>query len=349
MRTLLIAGLGAALTVSAADNASAQRVVQRGPGATYGVPGVAPAMRATPPVVRVRPAPVVQSLPQRVVVVRPSVGQRWAMRDGRWVGGLNAPGGFAAYRRPYVGYALPRYWVQPGFAVSSWSTYGLAQPAAGYTWYRYYDDAVLVDARGSVHDHVGGIDWSVQDGPRSTDYAYDDTPVAPDYPEEYYDRAQRERRENGVGGAVAGAVGGGILGTAIAGRGDRLEGALIGAGVGAAAGYAIDKAEDRGRRAPPPRGYGAGYPVPSHGHPQPGYGGGSRWVSPDGRTTVVTGGGNAYGGGTTTTVVVQGAPVTTTTTTTEYYDDHVTYSKPVARRTYKAVRKYRPSKAICRC
>ena len=348
MRTLVIAVLGAALVSPGV--ADAQRVVQRGPGASYAVPGRLPER-----VVVARPLPVAPPV-RNVVVVRPTAAaQSWQMRDGRWVGGLNAPGGFAAYRPPFVGYALPRYWVQPGFAISSWSAYGLAQPAPGYTWYRYYDDAVLVDARGSVHDHVGGIDWDgYREGFRTnnmssdyaaSDYGYDDVPVAPDYREEYYDRQQRERRENGVGGAVAGAVGGGILGSAVAGRGDRLEGALIGAGVGAVAGYAIDKAEDRGRRAPPPPAYGARYPAPMYGVPMRG---GSNWVSPDGRTTVVTGG-QGYGA-TTTTVVVQSAPVVTTTTVTEYYDDHVTYSKPAVRRTYaKPVKRHVPSKTICRC
>ena len=307
MRTLLIAGLGAALASSAAD---AQHTVQRGPDATYDVPG-----------------PVTPPLP-------PVHGQRWETQGGRWVGGLRAPGGSGAYRAPYVGYALPRYWAQPGFAISSWSAYGLARPAPGYRWYRYYDDAVLVDARGSVHDHVGGVDW---DGDGAA-YAYDDAPVAPDYSEEYYDRAQRAQREDGLGGAVAGAVGGGILGSAIAGRGDRLEGALIGAGVGAIAGYAIDQAEDRGRRAPPPA-HGARYPAPDY------HGQGGHWVSPDGRTIVTTGGYGTSHGGATTTVVVQNAPVVTTTTT-EYHDDHVTYSRPAPRAVHRRV--YRPSKMIRR-
>jgi hypothetical protein len=327
MRTLLIAGLGAALV--SPTFVDAQRLVQRGPGAGYGVPGRAPVMRP---------------MPQRgnVVVVRPGQnGQRWQMRGGRWLGGWNAPGGWGAYRAPYVGYALPGYWMQPGFAISNWSAYGLARPAAGYNWYRYYDDAVLLDARGSVHDHVGGIVWDGYDG----DYAdADDVPVAPDHAGDDY----RDRRDSGVGGAVAGAVGGGILGSAIAGRGDRLEGALIGAGVGAAAGYAIDKAEDRGRGGPPPRGYGAPYPAPGYGASAR-HGHGGNWVSPDGRTTVTTVGGGY--GATTTTVVVQSAPAVTTTTTTEYYDDHVTYARPAARKTYGKVvkRKYRPSKTICRC
>lgn len=178
MRTLLIAGLGAALASSAAN---AQRVVRRGAGAGYPVPGI-----------------VTRPLPPRPVAA-PVHDGRWERRDGRWVGGLRAPGGYGAYRAPYVGYALPRYWVQPGFAIPSWSAYGLPQPAPGYRWHRYNDDAVLVDVRGSVHDHIGGIAWEGDDyGP--ADYAYDDAPVAPDYPQEYYDRAQRERREDGRGG-----------------------------------------------------------------------------------------------------------------------------------------------------
>lgn len=336
MRGFLIAGLSAAL--AAPGTADAQRMVHRGPGASYPVPGSVVATRPLP-----HHAPVAAH------------GQRWQMHDGRWVGGLRAPGGYAAYRRPFVGYAVPRYWMQPGFAISSWSAYGLAQPAAGYTWYRYYDDAVLLDTRGSVHDHVGGIAWNGQDTGYAADYAYaEEVPVAPDYDgdryrdDRYRDGAYRERRDTGLGGATAGAVGGAILGSAVAGRGDRLEGALIGAGVGAVAGYAIDKAEDRGRRAPPPPPYGARYPAPADRPPVAHHGGGN-WVSPDGRTTVTTGG---YGyGGTTTTVVVQSAPVVTTTTTTEYYDDHVTYTRPAVRKTYSKVvkRKYRPSKTICRC
>lgn len=330
MRTLLIAGLGAGLGAALVSPgfAEAQGMAQRGPGASYGVPGRSPVMR---------PAPHRGN----TVVIRPGQGgQRWQMRGGRWIGGWNAPGGWGAYRAPFVGYTVPGYWVQPGFVVSDWSTYGLARPATGYNWYRYYDDAVLVDARGSVRDHVGGIAWDGYGG----DYADGgDVPVAPDY--------DRDRRDNGVGGAVAGAVVGGVAGNVIAGRGNRLEGTLIGAGVGAAAGYAIDRAEDRGRRGPPPpppppppHGYGAPYPAPGH-HAPDGYGQGGHWVSPDGRTTVTTVGGGY--GATTTTVVVQSAPVVTTTTTTEYYD-RVVHPRPAARRTYSKVMR-RPSKTICRC
>lgn len=252
-------------------------------------------------------------------------GGRWQNRDGRWIGGWNAPGGWGGYRRPYVGWALPSYWAQPGFGIADWGAYGLAQPPYGYNWSRYYDDAVLIDGRGSVYDTVDGIDW---DG----GYGYDDRGYVDD---------RGYRRDDGLSGAAIGAVAGGALGAAVGGG---VGGALIGAGVGGVAGYAIDRNEDRGRRGPPP-GYGAGYPAPAYGG---GYGTapGGTWVSPNGTTTVTTSGGGYYGGGSTTTVVVQTAPVVTTTTT-EIIEDKVTWSRPahkVVKRRWRA-----PTKTICRC
>jgi hypothetical protein len=266
---------------------------------------------------------------------------------------------------------VPAYWNAPRFYVGDWSNYGLAQPPQGYNWARYYDDAVLIDARGSVYDTTSNIDWDRAGGggyvaadPRA--YARNDnvyaSPSDRGYVQPYADRPA-PRRDTGLGGAAIGAVAGGAAGNVIGGRGNRLGGTLIGAGVGAATGYAIDKAEDRGRRAPPPpvRGYGAGYasppayaagaddyapdyapdyaapsyaadyppPRPSYdaGYSQPGrytVAPGGTWTSPDGVTTVTTTSGQAYPAGS-TTVIVQSVPVTTTTTTAEYYD---TVSRP---------------------
>lgn len=348
MRTLLIASALAASIVG--GSADAQRIVQPGPGANYPVPGRVP---MAGPGSSLQGPTVIQhrSVQQR------RVGQDWGSKvGGRWWGGANAPGGWSAYRRPYRGWALPRYWVAPRFYVTDWAGYGLAQPPRGYNWARYYDDAVLIDARGSVYDTVDGLDWDgYGDGDRGDDLAY----AGAD------DRGARyERRDDGIGGAAIGAVAGGVAGNVIAGRGNRLGGTLIGAGVGAAAGYAIDKSEDRGRRAPPPPpppppGYPAperdGYrgdrypPVAPHRvpPPPPGYASsGSRWVSPDGTTTVVTTGGGYYPGASTTVVTVQTAPVLTTTTT-EIYEDSVTYTRPVVRKTWRK-RTWRP-KPRCSC
>ncbi|MGU3390246.1 RcnB family protein [Sphingomonas sp. M1A8_2b] len=366
MRSVLIAGAGLALV--GAGTAEAQ---QR-PGASYGMPGavmqapMADARRpgpiaATPPVVRTS----TQALPHRQ--------PRWGSKiGGRWWGGANAPGGWAGYRRPHRGWAVPGYWNAPRFYVGDWATYSLPQPPQGYNWVRYYDDAVLIDARGSVYDTVGNVDWDRPDSggyqaisPR--DYAADDSVYAGPS-DRAYDGRPVPRRDNGLGGAAIGAVAGGLAGNVIAGRGNRLGGTLIGAGVGAAAGYAIDKTEDRGRRAPQPppqrsarsddarsdyqprSDYGATYaPPPAYAadyspQPPPPYRAddrqprsytvapGANWVSPDGLTTVTTASGGAYPAGS-TTVVVQSAPVTTTTTTTtEYYETVASPRRKLRRR-----------------
>jgi hypothetical protein len=57
-----------------------------------------------------------------------------------------------------------------------------------------------------------------------------------------YDRYYGHRhRCDGTGGAIIGAVAGGLLGNAVAGRGDRTAGTLIGGGLGAVAGNAVGR------------------------------------------------------------------------------------------------------------
>jgi hypothetical protein len=95
-------------------------------------------------------------------------GQRWGGRSGgRWIGGVQAPGGWNAYRRPGRGFALPSYWIAPSFFIGNFASYGLAPPPYGYHWSRYYDDAVLIDDHGQVYDSVQGIGWD--DGNDHTD------------------------------------------------------------------------------------------------------------------------------------------------------------------------------------
>ena len=210
---------------------------------------------------------------------------RWGSNvNGRWWGGVNAPGGWTAYRRPARGYVLPSYWISPRFTVSNWNGYGLTQPTNGYRWIRYYDDAVLIDGRGSVYDVAEGVDWdrydqgyytddtSVYAGPADRgayvpDDGYPRDGRIPRAPDDRRDRVSR-RGSNGLAGAAVGAAVGGVAGNVIAGRGNRLGGTLIGAGVGAAAGYAVDKSSDRAgdrRRRdyapppPPPPAYGVRY------------------------------------------------------------------------------------------
>ena len=58
-------------------------------------------------------------------------------------------------------------------------------------------------------------------------------------------RARQDRRgrhcDRGTGGTILGAIAGGLLGNAVAGRGDRGVGTIVGAGAGALAGRAIDR------------------------------------------------------------------------------------------------------------
>jgi Ni/Co efflux regulator RcnB len=78
---------------------------------------------------------------------------------GSWHGGVRAPGGYSAYRRPHRGFILPSYWVNPGFSFNNYSVYGLRAPNNGYYWSRYYDDAVMVNNRGYVYDSVPNVNW----------------------------------------------------------------------------------------------------------------------------------------------------------------------------------------------
>ena len=104
---------------------------------------------------------------------------RWGGRkDGRWHAGWSAPGGWVAYRRPYRGFTLPAYWIQPRFLLSNYSIYRLNAPSNGYYWSRYYDDAVLRDARGNVTDIREGIDWNAYEGGYEPDH-YDQPDFAP--------------------------------------------------------------------------------------------------------------------------------------------------------------------------
>jgi Ni/Co efflux regulator RcnB len=89
---------------------------------------------------------------------RPNMGNHHGPR-GNWHGGNNAPGGYASYRRPFRGFIMPSYWINPGFQVSNYYSYGLRAPTNGYNWSRYYDDAVLTDQRGYVYDSVSNVPW----------------------------------------------------------------------------------------------------------------------------------------------------------------------------------------------
>ena len=168
MRPLILATL-TLVTAFGAGQADAQRV--RGgavPGAPYPVPNGA--MPAPPAPIQMQPQPQQQMQRPPMNAPHPSYNgarpvnrpdrHRWGGgTGGHWQGGTNAPGGWNAYRQPSRGYRLPRYWSSPNFFIGDFAGYGLSAPPAGYGWYRYYDDAVLLDQRGRVYDSVNGLDW----------------------------------------------------------------------------------------------------------------------------------------------------------------------------------------------
>ncbi|MGI4730813.1 MAG: RcnB family protein [Janthinobacterium lividum] len=322
MRTVLIAATalaGVGLMGIGTAAAGQQRMVEHGPGA--GAPIAPPSGPGGP----MAGGQMAGGPGMRPAGMHRGPGRHWGgRRDGHWVGGMRAPGGWAAYHRPYRGYGLSSYWVAPSFLIDDWGDYGLYQPPVGYNWSRYYDDAVLIDGRGSVYDTVGGIDWNRYDldegqGGRMSAYGAGGDPYRQsagagyDYPPQdgYAGRpgypprdGYGQRRSNGVGGALVGGAVGGVAGGLIAGRHDKVGGALIGAGAGALAGYAIDRnahRHDRYDRDGYDRGGydrggpGAGYPMPGPGYgpdrgPGPGYPppGGPGYAPP---TVIESGGG----------------------------------------------------------
>ncbi|MDM7930141.1 RcnB family protein [Blastomonas fulva] len=97
--------------------------------------------------------------------------------------GARIPVGAPAYVRPFRGFLLPRIWIAPTYYISNWQGYGLARPAQGYGWSRYYDDAVLTDRNGRVYDSVQGVNWqAAQAGQAVVSQTY-----SPDYDPYNYD------------------------------------------------------------------------------------------------------------------------------------------------------------------
>lgn len=74
--------------------------------------------------------------------------------------GMRFPVGAPAYVRPFRGFLLPRVWIAPVYYIPNWQGFGLARPAQGFGWSRYYDDAVLTDRNGRVYDSVQGVNWA---------------------------------------------------------------------------------------------------------------------------------------------------------------------------------------------
>lgn len=73
------------------------------------------------------------------------------------------PGAAGARDREFTrGHVMPRPLVGPRYWVRDWWGYGLPQPGPGLYWVRHYEDALLVDPHGGVHDERS-VDWGRYD------------------------------------------------------------------------------------------------------------------------------------------------------------------------------------------
>ncbi|MGP1283114.1 MAG: RcnB family protein [Parasphingopyxis sp.] len=287
---------------------------------------------------------------------------------------------FHSGSRFFVGGFLPSYFLAPRYYVVNYPSYGLARPAYGYRWVRYYDDAYLVDGRGHIADGRYGVRYGddYRDDRRYDDRYYDERY---DDDRRYYDDRRRGDAGDAAAGAIVGGIVGGIAGNRIAGRGNRTEGTIIGGALGAIAGGAIGSAAGRSdgyddryyrddRRAdrryyddrvPEYVGQGDYYPPAA-----PGYGvdydydyqRDDRVVSPpvhhvppvqthvavSGPGTYAVNHANGVSQSATTTIVLNSAPATTTTTT--FIEEEVEYVVP-RRSTRRAA--HRPRSRNCNC
>jgi Ni/Co efflux regulator RcnB len=69
------------------------------------------------------------------------------------------------FRHIERGGIVPQRWWGPEVQVRNWQMDGFPQPFEGGRWIRYYDDALLIDGDGRVHDSRPGWDWD-RDGDR---------------------------------------------------------------------------------------------------------------------------------------------------------------------------------------
>jgi Ni/Co efflux regulator RcnB len=110
---------------------------------------------------------------------------------------------FQHIRRINRGGVVPHFWWGPQFVVHNWQNYGFTQPMHGGRWIRYYDDALLIDRNGRVHDGRYGQDWD-RYGDRWGER--DGIPVYVgdgDFEPEEEDYEWAERWERGEGGEYA--------------------------------------------------------------------------------------------------------------------------------------------------
>lgn len=108
----------------------------------------------------------------------------WHQGGGWGQGGWNGGGQRRHYQRYWRGHVLPSYYIAPRYYINDWSGYGLGRPGYGQNWVRHYDDAYLVDGRGTIHDGPYWIDWDRYDHGPVPSYVGDGEGYGPD--DDYY-------------------------------------------------------------------------------------------------------------------------------------------------------------------
>jgi Ni/Co efflux regulator RcnB len=95
-------------------------------------------------------------------------------------GGKHFSGKNFRHHRIDRGGSVSSFWWGPQYHVQNWGYYGFPEPGYDRRWVRYYDDALLIDRDGRVHDGRYGWDWDRYgerwdyDDRGVPGYAYDD-------------------------------------------------------------------------------------------------------------------------------------------------------------------------------
>jgi hypothetical protein len=152
---LALTAVGANATTVPATGAPAPTATQPG---SWGPTGWTPVAGAPAPVAATPVAPIPAAAPAPVMAPPSPAMPPMAHEDRHHHHDKQS-----AYRHYERGQHGPGTWNDPAYAVNDWSEWGFAQPGPGMHWARYYDDAVLVDAYGTIVDTRYGVGW---DGPR---------------------------------------------------------------------------------------------------------------------------------------------------------------------------------------
>jgi len=145
------------------------------PGVSWANPPAAPNMQAGR-----APAPAPQAIRRAEIRPGPMAGARTEPVVRRHAGHpvathrrFEGPRHHREYRRIERGHVLPHAWWGPRYGIRDWAGYGLPAPVHGGRWVRYYDDALMIDGHGRVHDGRWGMAWDEWDD----QWAYDDRGV----------------------------------------------------------------------------------------------------------------------------------------------------------------------------